>query len=89
MSVLKSGILKLRCRSEIHCNLYSPLLIQHFTLQLTIKVTDVNDNPPKFDLPDYQAHNIDEDIPIGSSILRVRIVIIGIQKLVIYSNVDL
>lgn len=35
-------------------------------------MTDVNDNPPKFDLPDYQAHNIDEDIPIGSSILRVR-----------------
>ena len=41
--------------------------------QLTIKVTDVNDNPPKFDLPDYQAHNIDEDIPIGSSILRVNV----------------
>ncbi|KAK8735113.1 hypothetical protein OTU49_005498, partial [Cherax quadricarinatus] len=41
-------------------------------VDLTIKVTDVNDNPPKFDLPDYQAHNIDEDIPIGSSILRVK-----------------
>ncbi|XP_045127513.1 neural-cadherin-like isoform X1 [Portunus trituberculatus] len=42
------------------------------SVDLTIKVTDVNDNPPKFDLPDYQAHNIDEDIPIGSSILRVK-----------------
>ncbi|XP_063604101.1 neural-cadherin-like [Penaeus indicus] len=42
------------------------------SVDLTIKVTDVNDNPPKFDLPDYQAHNIDEDIPIGSSILKVK-----------------
>lgn len=40
--------------------------------QLTIKVTDVNDNAPKFELPDYQAHNIDEDIPLGTSILRVK-----------------
>lgn len=47
------------------------LMLFCFHPQLTIKVTDVNDNPPKFDLPDYQAHNIDEDIPIGSSILRV------------------
>lgn len=41
-------------------------------LQLTIRVTDVNDNAPKFELPDYQAHNIDEDIPIGTSILKVK-----------------
>ena len=33
---------------------------------------DVNDNPPKFDLPDYQAHNIDEDIAIGNTVLRVK-----------------
>ena len=52
---------------------FSPVSSFVYPLQLTIKVTDVNDNPPKFDLPDYQAHNIDEDIPIGSSILRVRI----------------
>lgn len=31
----------------------------------------VNDNAPRFELPDYQAHNIDEDIPIGTSILQV------------------
>uniref|UniRef100_T1J876 Cadherin domain-containing protein n=1 Tax=Strigamia maritima TaxID=126957 RepID=T1J876_STRMM len=42
------------------------------SVELTIKVTDVNDNPPKFELPDYQAHNVDEDIPIGTSILKVR-----------------
>ena len=32
----------------------------------------MNDNVPKFELPDYQAHNIDEDIPIGTSILKVK-----------------
>nr|XP_018903845.1 PREDICTED: neural-cadherin isoform X4 [Bemisia tabaci] len=42
------------------------------SVELTIKVTDVNDNAPKFELPDYQAHNIDEDIPLGTSILRVK-----------------
>lgn len=40
--------------------------------QLTIRVTDVNDNAPKFELPDYQAHNVDEDIPLGTSILKVK-----------------
>ena len=39
---------------------------------MTIKVSDVNDNAPKFELPDYQAHNVDEDIPIGTSILKVK-----------------
>jgi hypothetical protein len=32
----------------------------------------VNDNAPKFELPDYQAHNVDEDIPLGTSILKVK-----------------
>lgn len=40
--------------------------------QLTIRVSDVNDNAPKFELPDYQAHNVDEDIPIATSILKVQ-----------------
>lgn len=35
-------------------------------------MTDINDNAPKFELPDYQAHNVDEDIPLGTSILRVK-----------------
>jgi len=35
-------------------------------------VTDVNDNLPKFELPDYQAHNIDEDLPLETSILKVK-----------------
>jgi len=43
-----------------------------FCPQLTIRVTDVNDNAPKFELPDYQAHNIDEDIPLGTSVLKVK-----------------
>ncbi|XP_059485823.1 neural-cadherin isoform X5 [Neocloeon triangulifer] len=42
------------------------------SVELTIRVTDVNDNAPKFELPDYQAHNVDEDIPIGTSLLRVK-----------------
>lgn len=41
-------------------------------LQLTIRVSDVNDNAPKFELPDYQAHNVDEDITHGTSILKVK-----------------
>lgn len=41
------------------------------SVELTIKVTDVNDNAPRFELPDYQAHNIDEDVDIGFSILQV------------------
>ena len=31
----------------------------------------MNDNAPKFELPDYQAHNVDEDIKPGTSILKV------------------
>lgn len=41
------------------------------SVELTIKVTDVNDNTPRFELPDYQAYNIHEDIEIGTSILKV------------------
>ena len=33
---------------------------------------DVNDNAPKFELPDYQTHNVPEDIPMGSELLRVK-----------------
>lgn len=32
----------------------------------------MNDNAPKFELPDYQAHNVDEDIPLETSILKVK-----------------
>lgn len=32
----------------------------------------MNDNAPKFELPDYQAHNVDEDLPAGTSLLRVK-----------------
>ena len=35
-------------------------------------MSDVNDNAPKFELPDYQAHNVAEDLPIGTSILKVK-----------------
>ena len=35
------------------------------------QVSDVNDNVPKFELPDYQAHNVREDIAIGTPILKV------------------
>ncbi|XP_031778398.1 neural-cadherin isoform X2 [Nasonia vitripennis] len=42
------------------------------SVELTIRVSDVNDNAPKFELPDYQAHNVDEDIPLGTSIIKVK-----------------
>ncbi|XP_043210951.1 neural-cadherin-like isoform X4 [Amphibalanus amphitrite] len=42
------------------------------SVELTIKVMDVNDNSPKFELPDYQTHNVEEDIPIGSELIRVK-----------------
>nr|BAD91055.1 Af2-cadherin [Artemia franciscana] len=42
------------------------------SVELTIRVTDVNDNAPKFELPDYQSHNVEEDLPIGTSILKVK-----------------
>ncbi|XP_035701024.1 neural-cadherin isoform X3 [Folsomia candida] len=42
------------------------------TVELTIRVTDVNDQSPKFELPDYQAHNVDEDIALETSILKVK-----------------
>ncbi len=32
----------------------------------------MNDNAPKFELPDYQAHGVDEDVPVGTSILQVK-----------------
>ncbi|XP_076323801.1 neural-cadherin-like [Tachypleus tridentatus] len=41
------------------------------SVDLTITVNDMNDNSPRFELPDYQAHNVDEDIPPGTSILQV------------------
>ncbi|KAG8184279.1 hypothetical protein JTE90_004606 [Oedothorax gibbosus] len=41
------------------------------SVELTIDVTDVNDNPPRFEVPDYQAYGVPEDVPIGTSILQV------------------
>ncbi|XP_014664051.1 PREDICTED: neural-cadherin-like [Priapulus caudatus] len=38
---------------------------------LTVKVVDVNDNPPVFNLPEYVKENIDENLPAGSMILAV------------------
>ena len=44
-----------------------------FDFQLTIKVSDVNDNAPKFEVADYEAHNVDDDIKLTSlSKLRSR-----------------
>lgn len=56
--------------SRARCKLRSLILPRCF--QLTIRVSDVNDNAPKFELPDYQAHNVDEDISLGTSILKVK-----------------
>lgn len=36
----------------------------------------MNDNPPRFEVPDYQAHGIPEDVPIGTSILQGKLVML-------------
>lgn len=36
--------------------------------EVTLSVVDVNDNAPRFDLPDYQVHNVLEDVKIGTKI---------------------
>ncbi|XP_033339371.1 neural-cadherin isoform X2 [Megalopta genalis] len=41
-------------------------------VELTIRVSDVNDNAPKFELPDYQAHNVDENLTLGTNIVKVK-----------------
>ncbi|PSN32355.1 Neural-cadherin [Blattella germanica] len=43
-----------------------------FSTSVEVYYIYVNDNAPKFELPDYQAHNVDEDIPLGTSILKVK-----------------
>ncbi|XP_044019714.1 neural-cadherin-like [Aphidius gifuensis] len=45
--------------------------IEPSSVDLTISVIDINDNYPIFEIPDYQIRNIDEDIPIDTSILQV------------------
>lgn len=41
-------------------------------------MTDVNDNPPRFEVPDYQAYGVPEDVPIGTSILQGKEVFMNI-----------
>ncbi|GFY53896.1 neural-cadherin [Trichonephila inaurata madagascariensis] len=41
------------------------------SVELNIDVTDVNDNSPRFEVPDYQSYGVPEDVPIGTSILLV------------------
>ena len=53
----------------IEKNRFITFNIKRRHLCLLFKVSDVNDNVPKFELPDYQAHNVREDIAIGTPIL--------------------
>lgn len=39
--------------------------------EVTIGVTDVNDNAPRFELPDYQVYGILEDVKIGTKITTI------------------
>eukprot|EP00095_Tigriopus_kingsejongensis_P004384 maker-scaffold1072_size64607-snap-gene-0.18 protein:Tk04384 transcript:maker-scaffold1072_size64607-snap-gene-0.18-mRNA-1 annotation:"GK18219" len=65
-----STSVEVRYLFQVHMDPHSRFF--NHSLQLTIRVSDVNDNAPKFELPDYQAHNVDEDLHIGSSILKVK-----------------
>lgn len=38
---------------------------------VNIGITDVNDNAPRFELPDYQVYNILEDVKIGTKITTI------------------
>lgn len=40
--------------------------------EVTINVLDVNDNAPRFDLPDYQVYGILEDVKIGTKITTIQ-----------------
>ncbi|XP_053677409.1 protein dachsous [Anopheles nili] len=53
---------------------------------ITIRVEDENDNDPKFELQKYIA-TIDEDVPIGSSVLTVKAIDadVGINARIVYS----
>lgn len=50
------------------------------SVELTIKVTDVNDNAPRFELPDYQAYNVYEDIDVGTTIPQVSATDMGTDR---------
>lgn len=38
---------------------------------VTVNVVDVNDNAPRFELPDYQVYNVLEDVKIGTKITTI------------------
>lgn len=38
---------------------------------VTIGITDVNDNAPRFELPDYQVHGVLEDVKIGTRLIQM------------------
>lgn len=38
---------------------------------VTVSVIDVNDNAPRFELPDYQVYNVLEDVKIGTKITTI------------------
>ncbi|XP_064636324.1 cadherin-related tumor suppressor-like [Lineus longissimus] len=58
-------------------------------LQINISVTDINDNPPKFDLSFYTAR-VNESAPIGTTVIQVRATDLdtGIKSDIIYSADD-
>lgn len=41
------------------------------SIDVTVTILDVNDNAPRFELPDYQVYNILEDVKIGTKITTI------------------
>lgn len=39
--------------------------------EVTVSVIDINDNAPRFELPDYQVYNVLEDVRVGTKITTI------------------
>ena len=63
-----------KCRSGggKHTSLLSDNATASPAASTTTITSEVNDNTPSFEFPYYHAQNVDEDIPVGTSLLTVK-----------------